>query len=72
MRDGIAFTSDGRVVTGSLDGMARVWDTKIDRLIAVAGEVAGHNLTITEWEQYFGTSGESYRKTFENLPEGQQ
>jgi WD40 repeat protein len=49
------------LVTGSADHTARLWDLRIDELVAEACRVAGRNLTQAEWQQYL--PGEAYRKT---------
>jgi WD40 repeat protein len=63
----IAFGSNQRwVITGSSDGMARLWELGTEELFDRAHRLAGRNLWLDEWQQYF--PGEPYRKTFENLP----
>ena len=47
----------------------RVWDLDVDRLITLAEQVTGRNLSQKEWEQFFGQ--EPYRRTFPGLPDGE-
>jgi WD40 repeat protein len=65
----LAFAQDGRLVSGSYDSTARVWDLKADRLLMLAEQAAGRNLSPLEWEQFFGQ--EPYRRTFPALADGE-
>ena len=64
----LAFTKDGRVVTGGSDGSVKVWHIDLDTLIKKAEHIAGRNLSNPEWQQFFGQ--EPYRRTFPDLPDG--
>ncbi|MGZ3356922.1 MAG: WD40 repeat domain-containing protein, partial [Isosphaeraceae bacterium] len=64
----LAFAPDEKLVTASTDRRVRVWDFNLDRLVRLAGKVAGRNLSEEEWEQSF--VGEEYRRTFPELPDG--
>jgi WD40 repeat protein len=49
----LAFTPDSRrVVTGSQDGTARLWDVSADRIVALATTIAGRSLSNLERAQY--------------------
>jgi WD40 repeat protein len=64
----LALSADGGLLTtAGDDGAARRWNLRTDDLIALAGRIAGRNLTHQEWQQYF--PGRPYRKTFADLPE---
>jgi hypothetical protein len=65
----LAFAPDGRLAAGSRDEIARVWDLNPDRLMKLAQQVGGRNLSQKEWEQFFGQ--EPYRQTFPDLPHGE-
>jgi WD40 repeat protein len=56
------------LVTGSWDSTARLrlWPIQVKNLIDAVHAVADRNLTVGEWELYF--PGESYHKTFPDLP----
>jgi len=63
----VAFSPDGEwLVSGGMDKDLRVWTLSIDRLVERACRLAGRNLTLSEWEQYF--VGELYRKTCYQWP----
>jgi len=65
-----AFSPDGQwIVSESYDGIAWVWRWRPKDLIELACARLTRNLTRTEWKQYLGE--EPYRKTCENLPEGE-
>ncbi len=64
----LAFTKDGRLVTGGSDGSVKVWHIDLDTLIKKAEHIAGRNLSYPEWQQFFGQ--EPYRRTFPDLPDG--
>jgi hypothetical protein len=64
----LAFTRDGRLVTGGSDGSAKVWHIDLNNLIKMAEQIAGRNLSLSEWQQFFGK--EPYRRTFPDLPDG--
>jgi len=55
---------DGKLVAVTVrDGVA-LWDIEPEHLVKAACQMAGRNLTKTEWETYLGTLGE-YRETCE-------
>lgn len=59
--------ADGtQILTASEDGTARVYFVRLDDLLKIACERASRNLTLTEWQQYFG--GEAYRETCPGKP----
>ncbi len=63
----LQISRDGRrLVSGSGDGVARVWLLRVEDLIERARETAGRNLTLQEWSRYF--PGQPYRATFAELP----
>jgi WD40 repeat protein len=63
----VAFSPDGtRVATGSWDNSSRVWVVDHDQLIRQACGRLTRNLSLGEWQRYFGDS--SYRPTRPDLP----
>jgi WD40 repeat protein len=66
----VLITPDGRSIVGACnDGVVRLWSLSPRRLIDLAGHVAGRNLTLAEWQQYFARDRAiAYRPTFSNLP----
>jgi len=63
----VAFGLDGRwLATSSLDATVRLWQMRLEDLVAVACQVTGRNFTQDEWDQYF--RGVDYRRTCEQLP----
>lgn len=51
----VAISPDNRrVVTGSDDNTARLWDLRLDELVELACRTAGRSLTKEEWAQYMG------------------
>lgn len=57
------------LVTGSQTGQVLWWDLSPETWIEKACQLAGRNLTQSEWAQYF--PGEAYRKTCPAYPDGQ-
>lgn len=54
---GTVFTADHqRLLTGSLDGVIRVWQLSLDELRSHACRIAGRNLSKWEWTRYFPDS----------------
>jgi WD40 repeat protein len=60
-----AFTTDGRLVTGARDGRIELWESDLEKLVLLAGKVAGRDLTLAEWQESF--QGQTYRPTFPHL-----
>jgi hypothetical protein len=48
------------------DGSLYYWDLRLERLMALASETAGRNLTLAEWQQFLPS--EPYRPTFLDWP----
>ena len=44
------FTADGQVMLASYDGRVYRWDTDFDHALAFACQMAGRNLSSSEWE----------------------
>jgi WD40 repeat protein len=65
----IAWSGDGRLASGSEDGTVKVWEADPEVWVAQNCARAGRNLTQAEWDQYF--TGEPYRKTCPQWPEGE-
>ena len=62
-------SGDGtRILTGSNDGVAAVWDFDPHRWESTACRLAGRNLTRSEWDQYL--PGRTYRATCPQWPAG--
>jgi WD40 repeat protein len=66
----LSFAPDGRLVTAGGDGKPRVWVLDPKRLIELASEVVGRNLTLAEWDRFFMTGIGGYHRTFKNLRDG--
>lgn len=64
----LGFSSDGQLVTASEGGTVRRWETDLNKLLKIACQVVGRNLTRKEWETYL--PGEPYnpREPCPNLP----
>jgi WD40 repeat protein len=68
----LAFSRDGRWLAGaSANGNLLLWDARpwrytLKEVIRRAGQAAGRNLTLPEWQQYF--PGQRYRPTFLDQP----
>jgi WD40 repeat protein len=45
-----SFTADDQITVASYDGRVYQWDTDFDRAVAFACQMAGRNLSETEWE----------------------
>jgi WD40 repeat protein len=64
----VAISANNRwLATGSEDKTARLWPLQLNELIDLAHVTVGRNFTKEEWSLYF--FGESYRKTFPDLPD---
>ena len=64
----VAISGDGRwVVTGSGDRTVRLWPLRVQEILEQAARAVGRNFTSKEWDELF--PGETYRKTFESLPD---
>jgi WD40 repeat protein len=65
----LAFTLDGtKLLSGSLDGTLLYWDVSLDSWVSKVCDLAGRNLSNTEWEQFFPY--QTYRKTCPQFQEG--
>jgi WD40 repeat protein len=63
----LAISPDCRYLyAGDADGKIRRYPMQLDELIERAGEVAGRNLSLTEWRDYF--PGQKYVPTFLDQP----
>jgi WD40 repeat protein len=63
----LAISFDSRwLVTASWDDAARLWPLQVNDLIELTRVTVGRNFSVAEWKLYF--PGESYRKTFAELP----
>jgi WD40 repeat protein len=59
----------GKIALGEDQGMVRIWDIDLDRMVRLAGQVAGRNLSLEEWSNLF--PDRPYRRTFADLPDGE-
>jgi WD40 repeat protein len=67
----VAISADDRwIVTGSDDKTARLWLLQMNDLMNLARITVGRNFSADEWRLYF--PGEKYRKSFEELPSGDE
>ena len=65
--DQLAISADSHwLITASADGPTRVWSLRLEDLIDVAQHGAGRNLTLGEWQQFFGK--QAYSKTCPRFP----
>ncbi len=63
----LAISADSHwLVTASAHGPTRVWNLRLEELINLAQHAAGRNLTLGEWEQFFGNR--VYSKTCSRFP----
>jgi WD40 repeat protein len=63
----VAWTDDGRrVVAPHLLAGAMIFDLDPDRAVTAGCRLAGRNLTLVEWQQYFGD--DAYRSTCADFP----
>jgi len=56
------FSPDGRWLASGV----RLWDMDLDAQVQLACRTAGRNLTMFEWQLYFGR--QPYRPTCQDLP----
>ena len=64
----IASPDGTRILTGSNNGVASVWDFDPQRWEATACRLAGRNLTRAEWTQYL--PGRTYHVSCSQWPDG--
>ncbi|MEA3209955.1 MAG: hypothetical protein QOE70_3012 [Chthoniobacter sp.] len=62
----VRISPDSRWVAATGKDTVRLWSLRIDDLLAAARTATGRNLSLDEWELYF--QGQSYRRTFSDLP----
>jgi WD40 repeat protein len=65
----ISFSQDGLKIAATGEGVNVVlWDVNVDSWSSIACQRANRNLTLEEWQQFFGD--EPYRLTCPDLPSG--
>jgi WD40 repeat protein len=66
----LAFSPDSlSLASGSQAGTVTLWDLNVAQWAARACELAGRNLSQSEWDKYF--PGQDYHKTCEQFPAGE-
>jgi WD40 repeat protein len=67
----VTFSPDGKLLaSSSWDRTVRLWNVDAESWIALSCSIANRNLSLQEWQTYFG-SGISYRRTCQSLPNGE-
>jgi WD40 repeat protein len=67
----VTFSPDGNTLaSASVDGNVFLWDLNPQSLKARAGHLAGRNLSLSEWKQYFDPDI-PYRRTCPEFPPGE-
>lgn len=51
---GVAFGPDGLMLAAADEAATTVWNLRVDSLISSACDVANRNLTVAEWNRFFG------------------
>jgi WD40 repeat protein len=69
--NGVAFSPDGKTLaTGSDDDNIILWDLDPEHWATRLCTIANRNLSMGEWQQFIG-AGVPYRRTCQNLPDGE-
>ena len=64
----LAFSRDGTLATGTIDGTARFWNTGFVSWVTAGCKLVNRNFSLDEWGQL--ASGLPYERTCPDLPAG--
>ena len=64
----LAFSRDGMLATGSIDGTARLWNIGFTSWVTTGCKLVNRNLSLAEWDLL--AAGLRYERTCPNLPAG--
>lgn len=69
----VAFTPAGdKVLTGTADGMIKIWETEASKYADRICEFIANNLSNKNWKKYIGTDGKDDRNLYILTPDGRR